>query len=61
MSGLLVLVLAVNVSLADTTFSLTGKNTKIEFVGTKTDGKHDGGFKTVTGSATATEKWPPPP
>jgi polyisoprenoid-binding protein YceI len=32
---------------------LSGENTKIEFVGTKTDGKHEGGFKTVTGTASA--------
>lgn len=29
---------------------LSGSNTKIEFVGKKTDGKHDGGFKTVKGT-----------
>jgi len=38
---------------ADVKFPLTGQNTKIQFVGTKVDGKHDGGFKTVTGMATA--------
>ena len=32
--------------------ALTGENTKITFVGTKPGGKHDGGFKTVTGTAT---------
>jgi polyisoprenoid-binding protein YceI len=31
---------------------LTGDNTKITFVGTKPGGKHEGGFKTVTGTAT---------
>src|SRR5687768_5616898 len=31
---------------------LTGENTKITFVGTKPGGKHEGGFKTLTGSAT---------
>src|ERR1043166_2761675 len=36
------------------TFNLTGKNTKIEFTGTKPKGKHEGGFETVTGKATAT-------
>lgn len=36
---------------ADTKVELTGANTKIEFTGTKADGKHDGGFKDVTGSA----------
>ncbi len=32
-------------------FPLTGSNTEIKFVGTKPQGKHDGGFKTVTGNA----------
>lgn len=32
---------------------LTGDNTKIEWTGTKKGGKHDGGFKTLTGSANA--------
>ena len=27
-------------------YKLTGDNTKIEFVGKKPDGKHEGGFKT---------------
>jgi polyisoprenoid-binding protein YceI len=31
---------------------LTGKNTTIKFVGAKPNGKHEGGFKTVTGTAT---------
>ena len=34
-------------------FTLSGKNTKIEFIGTKPQGKHNGGFETVTGKATA--------
>jgi polyisoprenoid-binding protein YceI len=33
------------------TFPLTGENTKIEFVGTKPEGKHEGGFKTLAGKA----------
>jgi polyisoprenoid-binding protein YceI len=37
---------------ADAKYALTGENTKIEFVGTKPDGKHTGGFKEVTGTAT---------
>lgn len=40
-------------ALAGGTYTLDGKNTKIEFVGTKPGGKHDGGFKTVSGSASA--------
>jgi polyisoprenoid-binding protein YceI len=35
------------------TFPLTAKNTKIEFIGTKPQGKHVGGFETVTGTAKA--------
>jgi polyisoprenoid-binding protein YceI len=37
---------------ADAKISLTGENTKVTFTGTKKDGKHDGGFKTLTGTAT---------
>lgn len=37
---------------AETKFSLSGTNTKITFVGTKADGKHDGGFRNLTGSVT---------
>src|SRR6202011_1457450 len=40
-------------ALAGGTFPLTGKNTKIEFIGTKPNGKHDGGFEKVTGTASA--------
>ena len=35
-----------------TDFPLTGKNTKVEFVGTKPGGKHTGGFADVSGKAT---------
>jgi polyisoprenoid-binding protein YceI len=38
---------------ADTKFSLSGDNTKIDFTGSKPDGKHEGGFKTLSGAATA--------
>jgi polyisoprenoid-binding protein YceI len=41
-----------SMSSADET-KLTGDNTKVTFVGTKPQGKHVGGFKTVTGTA----KW----
>jgi polyisoprenoid-binding protein YceI len=37
---------------AETTFPLSGDNTKVTFVGTKPGGKHTGGFKTVKGTAT---------
>ena len=36
---------------AEVKYPLTGENTKITFTGFKPGGKHDGGFKTVTGSA----------
>jgi len=32
-------------------YALTGSNTTVTFIGTKPDGKHDGGFKKVTGAA----------
>ena len=38
---------------ADDTYKLTGENTKVEFIGKKTDGKHEGGFKKLSGTATA--------
>ncbi|OWK40513.1 YceI family protein [Fimbriiglobus ruber] len=38
---------------AESKVALTGENTKIEFTGTKKEGKHDGGFKKLTGTATA--------
>lgn len=41
-------------SAADVTFPLSGENTTVKFVGTKSDGKHEGGFKTLSGTATAT-------
>jgi polyisoprenoid-binding protein YceI len=34
----------------DARYRLTDTNTKIEFTGTKTGGKHDGGFKRVSGA-----------
>ena len=38
----------------DATYRLTGDNTKLEWTGTKADGKHDGGFKKLSGTATRT-------
>jgi polyisoprenoid-binding protein YceI len=38
--------------LADEVFRLDGRNTEIGFVGTKKDGKHDGGFKELKGTVT---------
>jgi polyisoprenoid-binding protein YceI len=37
---------------ADAKYTLSGENTKVEFTGTKKDGKHTGGFKTLAGSVT---------
>lgn len=36
---------------AETKFPLSGDNTKVTWVGKKTDGKHEGGFKKVDGTA----------
>ncbi len=41
---------------ADVEYTLTKDNTKVEWSGTKTGGKHDGGFEKVSGKATLTEK-----
>jgi polyisoprenoid-binding protein YceI len=49
---LAVLVLSAGVSGAADKYTLTGENTKIEFTGTKKEGKHVGGFKTLTGTLT---------
>jgi polyisoprenoid-binding protein YceI len=51
MLGLAAVVLLAGPAAADTKYTLTGENTKIEFTGTKPDGKHDGGFKTLSGTA----------
>lgn len=40
---------------ADAKYTLTGENTKIEWTGTKKAGKHEGGFKTLTGTAAVTK------
>jgi len=39
----------------DTKYPLTGDNTKLEFTGTKKGGKHDGGFKKLSGTAVVTD------
>lgn len=52
--GLLVTAaLVVPVLAQEAKYTLTGDNTKITFVGSKKGGKHDGGFKMLTGTATA--------
>ena len=50
----LAVLLAASAGAADVKYALTGENTQITFVGTKPGGKHDGGFKTVTGAASVT-------
>ncbi|MFO0938985.1 MAG: YceI family protein [Gemmataceae bacterium] len=49
---MLTVVLATVSQAADGAYTLTGENTKIEFTGVKKDGKHVGGFKKLTGTAT---------
>ncbi len=46
----LTLAAALTVGAAAAEVKLTGENTKIEFTGTKPQGKHDGGFKKLTGT-----------
>lgn len=52
LTAIAVALLAGTAAVADTTFKLTGDNTKVTFIGTKPGGKHDGGFKTLAGTAT---------
>jgi polyisoprenoid-binding protein YceI len=52
------LALAFPILAADTKFTLDGDNTKIEFVGTKPGGRHVGGFKKLTGTATVADNDP---
>jgi polyisoprenoid-binding protein YceI len=55
LSGLLAAGLLAGFTLAaDGQFTLTGANTKVEFTGTKAEGKHDGGFKKVDGTVALT-------
>ena len=44
--------LATHAAAADK-YALTGDNTKVTFVGAKKNGKHEGGFKKLAGTATA--------
>lgn len=53
-TALVVAALAAGTTLADS-YKLTGENTTITFVGTKTDGKHTGGFKKLNGKAEVTD------
>ena len=51
----LAILLVASAAAADVKYALTGENTKITFIGTKPGGKHDGGFKKLTGTATVTD------
>lgn len=51
-AAMLTLGLSLTANAADGTLNLTGENTKIEFTGSKKDGKHTGGFKKLSGSVT---------
>jgi polyisoprenoid-binding protein YceI len=46
---------AVPLFAAENTYKLDGDNTKVTFTGTKPGGKHDGGFKKLTGTATVND------
>jgi polyisoprenoid-binding protein YceI len=43
---------------AEQKFALTGENTKVKFVGYKPNGKHEGGFAKLSGTATVTDAKP---
>ena len=45
-AAMVTVALSVSAHAADGSYALTGENTKVEFTGTKKDGKHEGGFKT---------------
>jgi polyisoprenoid-binding protein YceI len=51
----LAILIAASAGAADVKYALSGENTQITFVGTKPGGKHDGGFKKLTGTATVTD------
>jgi polyisoprenoid-binding protein YceI len=50
-----ILTVGLGVSARAGDIKLTGENTKVEFTGTKKDGKHDGGFKSLTGTVSVTD------
>jgi polyisoprenoid-binding protein YceI len=52
LASLVAMLLVVSNGIAADKYALTGENTKIEFTGTKKEGKHTGGFKTLTGTIT---------
>jgi polyisoprenoid-binding protein YceI len=54
-AAVLAAAIAVPVFAADTKYTLTGDNTTVAFTGKKPDGKHEGGFKKLSGTATVTD------
>ena len=48
----LAILIAASAGAADVKYGLNGDNTQVTFVGTKPGGRHDGGFKKLTGTAT---------
>ena len=56
LAGLLVALVG-TASYAADTYKLTAENTKVEFTGTKKDGKHTGGFKMISGTVTHDKDW----
>ena len=46
---------AQTVGAADQSFALSGDNTKLTFVGSKANGKHEGGFAKLVGTATVSD------
>jgi polyisoprenoid-binding protein YceI len=57
-ASVLAALLGATLSAADQVFPLTGENTRVTFIGTKKNGKHEGGFSKLTGTATVTDGKP---
>ena len=51
-AAILVAIVAAPICAEEKKVALSGDNTKITWVGTKPGGKHNGGFKSLTGTAT---------
>jgi polyisoprenoid-binding protein YceI len=51
-AALAVAVFTASFAAADEKYTLNGENTQVTFTGKKPDGKHDGGFKKLTGAIT---------
>lgn len=55
--GVAMAVLVLAAATAADKYKLDGDNTKVEFTGTKKDGKHTGGFKKLSGEVTHDGDW----